>query len=98
MSEKVLKMCARERVTLDTHSKPLLPERVEGEVTCGSSGSSCLEVRDNNRKKCVLGKKSVPDAGEERTRGIAKGQEKTATVFPRHGHFSTKIFFEIILD
>lgn len=44
------------------------------------------------------GKKSVPDAGEERIRGIAKGQEKTASVFPRHGHFSTKIFFEIILD
>jgi hypothetical protein len=35
VSEKVLKMCARERVTLDTHSKPLLTERVEGEVACG---------------------------------------------------------------
>ena len=41
--------------------------------------------------------KSVPDAGEERVQGI-KGQERTATLFPGHGHFSIKIYFEIVLD
>lgn len=71
------------------------------DLCSGPSGSPCLEVRDNNRKNCVLwcwGKKSVPDAGEESVQEISKGQEKTATVFPGYGHFSIKIFFEIILD
>lgn len=44
------------------------------------------------------GEKSVPDAGEERVQGIVKRQEKMATIFPGHGHFSIKIYFEIILD
>lgn len=37
MSEKVLKLCVlgRESLTLDTHSKPLLPEGVEGGVNRG---------------------------------------------------------------
>lgn len=43
-------------------------------------------------------KKKVFQTHEEHVQGITKGQEKMATVFPGHGHFSIKIFFEIILD
>lgn len=71
MSEKVLKLCVlgRESLTLDTHSKPLLPEGVEGEVNSGVYPLQVLAlyIRDHSWEKYVLGswQIGVPYTSEE---------------------------------
>lgn len=83
--EEVLKMCVGGRKGDPRYTPQAFAARVGGgrsDLWSGPSGSSCLEVRDNNRKSCVLwcwGKKSVPDAGEECVQGVSKGQEKNAS-------------------